>query len=267
VDAIATVTADGGIEADVVDSIEFLESDVEYTYNLTVDETHTLAANDLLVAQCDGDEDCVMLLMDGLLNFSKEYLPDQRGGSVSEDSRLVARDPQGRIRYLTFEEFWNELESPIEVDGKFKKRTCVREGWQTYTFDENHESSLQPIEKAIRYRADDDETLLRVETQFGRSLDITPNHSLFRYNDGIEEVAGDDLDAGDLILAPQQLDVEPQAGTVVDVAECVDDPYVFIDESVESYLREVWDEAAWGSDARAAFDGGLSYRLSKKKSP
>ena len=264
-DVTADATGDGGIETDVVDSVEFLESDVEHTYDLTVAETHTLVANDLLVAQCDGDEDCVMLLMDGLLNFSKEFLPDQRGGSVSEDSRLVARDPQGRIRYLTFDEFWNELESPIEVDGKFTKRTCVREGWQTYTFDETHESSLQPIEKAIRYRAEEDETLLKVETQFGRSLDITPNHSLFRYDDGIEAVAGDDLDAGDLIVAPQQLDVESRAGTVVDVAECVDDPYVFVDESVESYLRELWDEAAWGSDARAAFDGGLSRRLSKEK--
>jgi len=263
--AAASTAADGGIETDDVASVSVLESDVEYTYNLTVAETHTLAANDLLVAQCDGDEDCVMLLMDGLLNFSKEFLPDQRGGSVSEDSRLVARDPQGRIRYLSFDEFWDELESPIEVDGKFRKRTCVHEGWQTYTFDEDHESSLQPIEKAIRYRADDDETLLRVQTQFGRSLDITPNHSLFRYDDGIEEVAGDDLDPGDLIVAPQQLDVEQQAETVVDVAECVDDPYVFIDESVESYLRAVWDESSWGSDARAAFDGGLSYRLAKKK--
>ena len=263
--AVADAAPDGGIETDEITAIAYLHSDVDHTYNLTVADTHTLAANDLLVAQCDGDEDCVMLLMDGLLNFSKEYLPNQRGGSVSGDSRLVARDPQGRIRYLTFDEFWKELESPIDVDGKFRKRTCVREGWQTYTFDENHESSLQPIEKAIRYRADDDETVLRVETQFGRSLDITPNHSLFRYDDGIEEVAGDDLDVGDLILAPQQLDVEPQAGTVIDVADCVDDPYVFIDDAVESHLREVWDESAWGSDARAAFDGGLSSRLSNKK--
>jgi DNA polymerase II large subunit len=36
---------------------------------------------------CDGDEDCVMLLMDGLLNFSKEYLPDKRGGRM--DAPLV----------------------------------------------------------------------------------------------------------------------------------------------------------------------------------
>ena len=36
---------------------------------------------------CDGDEDCVMLLMDGLLNFSRSYLPDRRGGSM--DAPLV----------------------------------------------------------------------------------------------------------------------------------------------------------------------------------
>ena len=36
---------------------------------------------------CDGDEDCIMLLMDGLLNFSKAYLPDKRGGRM--DAPLV----------------------------------------------------------------------------------------------------------------------------------------------------------------------------------
>ncbi|MDF1558472.1 MAG: DNA polymerase II large subunit [ANME-2 cluster archaeon] len=36
---------------------------------------------------CDGDEDCVMLLMDGLLNFSRSYLPDKRGGQM--DAPLV----------------------------------------------------------------------------------------------------------------------------------------------------------------------------------
>jgi DNA polymerase II large subunit len=36
---------------------------------------------------CDGDEDCLILLMDGLLNFSKSYLPDKRGGKM--DAPLV----------------------------------------------------------------------------------------------------------------------------------------------------------------------------------
>jgi DNA polymerase II large subunit len=37
---------------------------------------------------CDGDECCVMMLMDALLNFSRQYLPDQRGAKTM-DSPLV----------------------------------------------------------------------------------------------------------------------------------------------------------------------------------
>ncbi|VVC04091.1 DNA polymerase II large subunit [Candidatus Bilamarchaeum dharawalense] len=36
---------------------------------------------------CDGDEDCVMLLMDALLNFSRKYLSENRGGTM--DAPLV----------------------------------------------------------------------------------------------------------------------------------------------------------------------------------
>ncbi len=36
---------------------------------------------------CDGDEDCLMLLLDGLLNFSKYFLPEKRGGLM--DAPLV----------------------------------------------------------------------------------------------------------------------------------------------------------------------------------
>jgi DNA polymerase II large subunit len=79
---------DGGdLWYDEVESVEVVESDVEYTYSLTVADTHTMVANDLLTGQCDGDEDCVMLLLDGLLNFSKSFLPDQRGGKM--DAPLV----------------------------------------------------------------------------------------------------------------------------------------------------------------------------------
>ncbi|AZH24102.1 DNA polymerase II large subunit [Haloplanus aerogenes] len=213
---------------------------------------------------CDGDEDCVMLLMDGLLNFSREYLPDQRGGSVAADSRLVAVSPEGEVRFLTVESFWDELDSEIVRDGKFRKKPCLSEGWQTYVFDDDHRASLAPIEKAIRYPADENETLLRVETQFGRSLDITADHSLFRYDDGIEEVAGEDLQEGDLVLAPRQLDIDP-VETTINVTEAVDDPYIFIDDRVEDLLRTVWESTGHGSDAHDEFMRGLSYRLAKRK--
>ena len=43
---------------------------------------------------CDGDEDCVILALDGLLNFSRLYLPDRRGGLMDAPLVLTTRlDP------------------------------------------------------------------------------------------------------------------------------------------------------------------------------
>ena len=78
-----------------IEAIETIESPVEYVYSLTVADTHTLVANDVYVGQCDGDEDSVMLLMDGLLNFSKSFLPDKRGGRMDAPLVMSSRiDPE-----------------------------------------------------------------------------------------------------------------------------------------------------------------------------
>lgn len=75
---------------ETVTAVEMVESDSRYVYNLTVDETHTLFADGFAVKQCDGDEDAVMLLMDGLLNFSKEYLPSARGKRTMDAPLVVS---------------------------------------------------------------------------------------------------------------------------------------------------------------------------------
>ncbi len=63
-------------------------------YCLTVAEEHTLLANDIFCGQCDGDEDCIMLLLDGLINFSRSFLPETRGGSMDAPLVLTTRiDP------------------------------------------------------------------------------------------------------------------------------------------------------------------------------
>ena len=58
---------------------------------------------------CDGDEDCIMLLLDGLLNFSKVYIPSSRGGLM--DTPLV----------LT-----TKLD-PNEIDKEAHNVDCLRE--------------------------------------------------------------------------------------------------------------------------------------------
>jgi DNA polymerase II large subunit len=51
-------------------------------------------ANGIFCGQCDGDEDCVMLLLDGLINFSRAYLPETRGGTMDAPLVLTTRiDP------------------------------------------------------------------------------------------------------------------------------------------------------------------------------
>ena len=43
---------------------------------------------------CDGDEDCIMLLLDGLINFSRRFLPEGRGGLMDAPLVLSSRiDP------------------------------------------------------------------------------------------------------------------------------------------------------------------------------
>ena len=43
---------------------------------------------------CDGDEDCIMLLLDGLINFSRRFLPESRGGLMDAPLVLSSRlDP------------------------------------------------------------------------------------------------------------------------------------------------------------------------------
>lgn len=50
--------------------------------------------NQLIQLRCDGDEDGLMLLMDALLNFSHEYIPDKRGGKMDLPLILTTRlDP------------------------------------------------------------------------------------------------------------------------------------------------------------------------------
>ncbi len=65
--------------------IEEIGEDISYCFN--VSSEHNFFANDILVHNCDGDEASVTLLMDALLNFSRQFLPNSRGST--QDAPLV----------------------------------------------------------------------------------------------------------------------------------------------------------------------------------
>jgi len=80
--------------SDTIRLAEPVPAPEERVYCLTVADDHTLAANGIFTGQCDGDEDCIMLLLDGLINFSRSFLPQNRGGTMDAPLVLTSRiDP------------------------------------------------------------------------------------------------------------------------------------------------------------------------------
>jgi len=84
----------GAVITDRIAAVETVALLEDRVYCLTVADDHTLVANGIFTGQCDGDEDCIMLLMDGLLNFSRSFLPQTRGGTMDAPLVLTSRiDP------------------------------------------------------------------------------------------------------------------------------------------------------------------------------
>jgi len=77
----------GDVFIDEVKERKIIRSKRDYVYALTVEPHHSLICSNIVTMQCDGDEDSMMLLLDALINFSKKFLPDSRGGTM--DASLV----------------------------------------------------------------------------------------------------------------------------------------------------------------------------------
>jgi DNA polymerase II large subunit len=88
------VMAGMNVISDHITRIDTVPCPDDRVYCITVDTDHTVLANGIFTGQCDGDEDCIMLLLDGLINFSRAFLPETRGGSMDAPLVLTSRiDP------------------------------------------------------------------------------------------------------------------------------------------------------------------------------
>jgi len=87
---------------------------------------------------CDGDEDCVMLLMDGLVNFSRSFLPSTRGGTM--DAPLVLTTT------LNPKEVDKET---LNVDVTDRYPLEVYEACLTYTPPKNLEKVVDHVESRV----------------------------------------------------------------------------------------------------------------------
>ncbi|RLF80817.1 DNA polymerase II large subunit [Thermococci archaeon] len=110
--------------------IEYIKPEEDFVFSLNAKNYHNVIINENIVtSQCDGDEDAVMLLLDALLNFSRYYLPEKRGGKMDAPlvvtTRLDPREVDSEVhnmdvvRYYPLELYraTYELKSPKELVG------------------------------------------------------------------------------------------------------------------------------------------------------
>ncbi|WP_297438125.1 DNA-directed DNA polymerase II large subunit [Thermococcus sp.] len=133
------VYEDGSLNLLKVGHIKYIKPTDEFVFSLNAKNYHNVLINENIIThQCDGDEDAVMLLLDALLNFSKYYLPEKRGGKMDAPlvvtTRLDPREVDSEVhnmdvvRYypLDFYKATYEMKSPKEI--KFIERVEDRLG-------------------------------------------------------------------------------------------------------------------------------------------
>ncbi|RMG37597.1 MAG: DNA polymerase II large subunit [Methanobacteriota archaeon] len=77
---------------DPIKSIEVIQKHAPtYCAEIAGSNHNIIFANSPITSNCDGDEDGIVLLMDGFLNFSKEYLPTTRGSKMDAPLVLVTK--------------------------------------------------------------------------------------------------------------------------------------------------------------------------------
>lgn len=178
------------------------------TYNLTVKDTNRLEVNNVIASQSDGDEDSVMLLMDGFLNFSEQYLPDRRGKrSVTKDTMVLVK-VDGDVRAVEISELVDGVfeDDGFEVrDDGFEVNRVFDEDIKVVSFDAEGEVGFRDVSALVRHVNDKD--VYDVQTS-GGSISVTEDHSIFVLddNDIVERSVGG-LEKGEKVVVPSYTDV------------------------------------------------------------
>ena len=127
---------------DPIVEIKEIKRKVKNTYCLTVPRTHNLYLN-WIIGQCDGEENGLMLMLDCLLNFSKEYLPEKRG-SISDA-------PLAITTILDLEEVDDEVYD-MDIAFKYPKEFYEKTALNIYPWEIKIEQVSDRLKKGERYR-------------------------------------------------------------------------------------------------------------------
>ena len=189
----------------------------------------------------DGDEDAILLLMDGLLNFSRDFLPDMTGArSITKDTRLVIKR-DGEIEAPRADELIDDI---LEKEGYetredgFEVNRTFGDDIKAVSFDDNGDVDFEDVSALIRHENDKD--VFNVKTSRGE-ISVTEDHSVF-VTEGADIVAKPvrDIEEGDCIIVPSnpELDAEglPEQNDLFEIIPD-DECYVSVPENEKEELK------------------------------
>ncbi len=166
--------------------------------------------------------------------------------SVDGDEHVLVRDREGRTRLTRVAEYidpWLD-HAPVSGPQEYKKVFAGQPGELGEVLcvgKDDHVVRFRSIKAVIRH--DTDEELFEVTTQYGRSVRVTGNHSLYVLEDGeLRKKRGDELAVGDRIAAPRTVRLAETAPSRIDLLREL--------WHVPEAARQVWARGpgveAWG---------------------
>ncbi|MFT4869172.1 MAG: DNA polymerase II large subunit [Colwellia polaris] len=188
----------------------------------------------------DGDEDAILLLMDGLLNFSRDFLPDMTGArSITKDTRLVIKK-NGNIEAPRADEL---IDSVLDDEGfetrkdGFEVNRDFDETIEAVSFDEEGNVSFEEVSALIRH--ENDKQVFNVNTSRGE-ISVTGDHSVFVTKGGdIEAKPVRELEKGDCIVVPSNPNLKAEGlDDKIDLFEVLPDDECYV-KVPEDELKEI----------------------------
>ncbi len=267
------VNNEGQAKYEELQEIQILQSDEAYMYDIEVQDTHNfMTKNKILSSNCDGDEDAILLLMDGLLNFSRDFLPDMTGArSVTEDTRIFTKI-DGVVRGREISEVVDEVlddegfetrSDGFEVNREFDQEVKVA------SFRDSGDVEFREVSALIRHK--NDKQVYEVKTTRGE-IKVTEDHSVFTTKGkDIEAKPVRDLEEGEAIITPSNPDLGAEGlPEEIDLFELLEDEKCYIDvpeEEIEELNPKIKEKADQRIMEKYGEHNVYRYRTGRRAAP
>ncbi|QGN07900.1 helix-turn-helix domain-containing protein [Halorhabdus sp. CBA1104] len=233
--------ATNDVRWDRIASIEMVEPDDEWVYDLEVEGTHSYVSNGVVSHNSQ------------ILQYIRHIAPrsvftsgkgsSSAGLCVTGDTRIQTEDGFRQIRDLVTE----ELPEPVATE------TAAERAIDVQTFD-REDGEIDARASSHVWRMPEKPTR-RIETEYGKELEASVNTPVLTCGDeGIEWTEISEIEAGDYIAAPRFGDLDRSEVDVREFLTLSTEKVKLTEESIEFLRTELTEEFGTLRDAAATLD-------------